>query len=86
MLEYSNILKNKKPNLNLKEIIFSIFIKLISFLCIMVLAFIIFFIVKESIPILKHTGIYDFVFGKVLNKKDSIIFKFTIEVIYGTLK
>lgn len=65
MLEYSNILKNKKPNLNLKEIIFSIFIKLISFLCIMVLAFIIFFIVKESIPILKHTGIYDFVFGKV---------------------
>ena len=31
----------------------------------MVLAFIIFFIVKESIPILKHTGIYDFVFGKV---------------------
>ena len=65
MLEYSNILKNNKSNLNLKEIIFSIFIKLISFLCIMVLAFIIFFIVKESIPILKHTGIYDFVFGKV---------------------
>ena len=65
MFEYYKKIKNNKSNLNLKEIIFSIFIKLISFLCIMVLAFIIFFIVKESIPILKHTGIYDFVFGKV---------------------
>ncbi|PCG20435.1 hypothetical protein KQ44_10785 [Brachyspira sp. G79] len=44
---------------------FSLFITIVSFLCIIVLAFIIFFIVKESIPILKHIGIYNFVFGKV---------------------
>lgn len=61
MLEYSN----NKSNLNLKEIIFSLFVKLVSFLSIMLLAFIIFFIIKESIPILKHIGIYNFVFGKV---------------------
>ena len=63
MLEYFNIIKNKKSNL--REIIFSIFVKLVSFLCIIILAFIIFFIIKESIPILRHIGIYNFVFGKV---------------------
>ena len=67
MLEYSDFIKkNNKSNLNdLKEKFFSFVITIISFLCIIVLAFIIFFIIKESIPILKHIGIYDFVFGKV---------------------
>ena len=60
MLEYSY---NNKSNI--KETVFSLFIKLISFLSIMLLAFIIFFIIKESIPILKHIGLYNFVFGKV---------------------
>lgn len=67
MLEYSDIIKkNNKSNLNdLKEKLFSLIITIISFLCIIVLAFIIFFIIKESIPILKHIGIYNFVIGKV---------------------
>ncbi|WP_096737371.1 phosphate ABC transporter permease subunit PstC [Brachyspira sp. G79] len=63
MLEYFNTIKNN--NAYIKEAIFSLFITIVSFLCIIVLAFIIFFIVKESIPILKHIGIYNFVFGKV---------------------
>ncbi|WP_300758869.1 phosphate ABC transporter permease subunit PstC [uncultured Brachyspira sp.] len=63
MLEYFNTIKNN--NAYLKEAIFSLFVTIVSFLCIIVLAFIIFFIVKESIPILKHIGIYNFVFGKV---------------------
>lgn len=67
MLEYSDFIKkNNKSNLNdLKEKVFSLIITIISFLCIIVLAFIIFFIIKESIPILKHIGIYNFVFGRV---------------------
>lgn len=47
------------------EIIFSLLIKLFSFVCIILLAFIIFFIIKESIPLFNKVGILNFVLGKV---------------------
>lgn len=47
------------------EIIFSLLIKLFSFVCIILLAFIIFFIIKESVPLFNKVGILNFVLGKV---------------------
>ena len=47
------------------EIVFSLLIKLFSFVCIILLAFIIFFIIKESIPLFNKVGILNFVLGKV---------------------
>lgn len=47
------------------EIIFSLLIKLFSFVCIILLAFIIFFIIKESVPLFNKVGILNFIFGKV---------------------
>ena len=47
------------------EIVFSLLIKLFSFVCIILLAFIIFFIIKESVPLFNKVGILNFVLGKV---------------------
>lgn len=64
-MEYLNFIRNKNLINKSNEIIFSLLIKLFSFVCIILLAFIIFFIIKESIPLFNKVGILNFVLGKV---------------------
>lgn len=64
-MEYLNFIRNKNLINKSNEVIFSLLIKLFSFVCIILLAFIIFFIIKESIPLFNKIGILNFIFGKV---------------------
>lgn len=64
-MEYSNFIRKKNSINKSNELIFSSLIKLFSFVCIILLAFIIFFIIKESIPLFNKVGIVNFIFGKI---------------------
>lgn len=64
-MEYLNFIRNKSLINKSNEVIFSLLIKLFSFVCIILLAFIIFFIIKESVPLFNKVGILNFVLGKV---------------------
>lgn len=64
-MEYLNFIRKKNLINKSSEVIFSLLIKLFSFVCIILLAFIIFFIIKESIPLFNKVGILNFIFGEI---------------------
>lgn len=64
-MKYLNFCHKKALINKSNEIIFSMLIKLFSSICIILLAFIIFFIIKESIPIFRKVGAFNFIFGNV---------------------